>query len=271
MIGIPNDLTPCQAPARILSDVSGGPNIARRTSEPHATEEYLAAIYELEEEGVRVVQARIAARLGLSRASVSEQVARLGRMKLVRVEGRTIALTEHGRTIAEDTVRRHRMAERFLTDVLKMPWHKAHDEASRFQGAISEEVERRITALLGGPATCPHGNPIPGTGARTRRDLKPLNQFAPGKTVVLERMTEDVELHTDALWYFERNGLVPGARLRVTEVSPDGTMSLEVGRRRPSLGPKLADNLWVRPAGDGKAGGAARHRAPARRRRARRP
>jgi DtxR family Mn-dependent transcriptional regulator len=132
--------------------------------------------------------------------------------------------------------------------VLKLPWHKAHEEAERFQDAISGEIEKRIMSLLGGPATCPHGNPIPGTGAKIRRDLKPLDQFGEGDQVVLERLTEDVELQTDVLRYFEQHGLMPGYRIRVIGVAPDGTMTLDVDGRRSSLGPELVDNLWVRPA-----------------------
>jgi DtxR family Mn-dependent transcriptional regulator len=224
--------------------------VASRSPDSHGTDDYLEAVYELQEEGAVVVQARLAERLGLSRAAVSEKIGRLGRMKLVQTDaGRQIRLTAHGRSVAEEAVRRHRMAERFLVDVLKLPWHKAHEEAERFQDAISDEVSERMMAMLGGPATCPHGNPIPGTGATIARDLRPLNEFSQGAEVVLERLTEDVELHTEVLRYFEEHGLMPGNRVRVLTVAPDGTMSLRVGSARSSLGPELADNLWVRPAG----------------------
>jgi DtxR family Mn-dependent transcriptional regulator len=214
----------------------------------HGSDEYLEAIYELGEEGGKVAQARIAQRLGVSRPAVSEQVKRLVRRKLVRVgPARQIELTGRGYSIAEDAVRRHRMTERFLTDVLKLPWHLAHEEASRFQSGISEEVERRMLALLRGPATCPHGNPIPGTGAVFRTDLAPLNEVEAGREVILERLLEDVELHTDVLRYFEERGVMPGATLRVTEVLPDGTRTIRVGRASASIGAALADNLWVRP------------------------
>lgn len=222
-----------------------------KAQESHGVEEYLEAVYELEEEGVRVLQARIAERLGISRASVSEQVRRMARMGLVKVDGREVGLSSHGHSVAEDAVRRHRMAERFLTDVLKMPWHQAHEAAQDFQVGITGEVERRMMTLLGKPGTCPHGNPIPGSGARPARDLRRLHEFGAGRAVTLVRLTEDVELNTATLRYFEEHGLMPGARIDVASVAPDGTMTLRVGRRRASLGPQLADNLWVRPLANG--------------------
>jgi len=219
----------------------------------HSVEDYLEAIYELHEEGERVVQARIARRLGVTRASVSEQVARLLKMRLIDIDRREVALTTHGFAVAEDAVRKHRMAERFLTDVLKMPWHVAHQEANSFQSGITAEIEQRMLAMLGGPATCPHGNPIPGTGATLPRDLQPLRDFAAGDTVELVRLLEDVELDTEAMRYFEESGLMPGAQIRIVAVAPDGTVSLAVGERTSSLGRALTDNLWVRPAQRRKA------------------
>ena len=227
-----------------------------RPHDTHGTDDYLEAVYEMHEEGADVVQARLAERLGVSRAAVSEKIGRLTRMKLVQTdEDRVIKLTAHGRSVAEDAVRRHRMAERFLIDVLKLPWHKAHEEAERFQDAISEEIEQRILAVLGDAATCPHGNPIPGTGATIPTDLVSLDELTAGDEAELVRLTEDVELHTDVLRYFEEHWLMPGYQVRVVEVSPDGTMTLEVDGVKSSLGPELADNMWVR------RGGARRRRA----------
>lgn len=220
------------------------------SNDTHGTDDYLEAIYELAEEGHRVAQAGIARRLGVSRATVSEQIGRLAKMELVAVRGREISLTPHGHAVAEDAVRRHRMAERFLTDVLGMPWHLAHEEANRFQGGITEEIERRMLDLLGGPATCPHGNPIPGTGATIDPKLEPLTSYGAGDVVVLRRLTEDVELDTSAMRYFEEHGLVPGARITITAVEPDGTMSLAVGFKRSTVAPSLTDNLWVRATAD---------------------
>ncbi|HLW16945.1 MAG TPA: metal-dependent transcriptional regulator [Actinomycetota bacterium] len=216
--------------------------------ESHGVEDYLEAIYELQEEGERVVQARISRRLGVTRASVSEQVARLQKMRLVESNARAITLTPHGFAVAEDAVRKHRLAERFLTDVLKMPWHLAHQEANRFQSGITAEIEGRMLSVLGEPGTCPHGNPIPGTGASIDPTLQPLKDFVAGETVELVRLLEDVELDTDAMRYFEEHALVPGSRITIVDVGPDGTMSLAVGDTKSSLGPKLTDNLWVKPA-----------------------
>jgi len=217
------------------------------SSESHGVEDYLEAIYELQEEGERVVQARIARRLGVTRASVSEQVARLQKMRLVDSKSRAISLTPHGFAVAEDAVRKHRLAERFLTDVLKMPWHLAHKEANKFQSGITAEIEGRMLSVLGEPATCPHGNPIPGSGAVIDPNLQALKEFVQGDTVELVRLLEDVELDADAMRYFEEHALMPGARITIVDVGPDGTMSLAVGDTKSSLGPKLTDNLWVRP------------------------
>lgn len=221
---------------------------ARANSSQHAHNgaDYLAAIFEIGEEGAEPNQAQIARRLGVSRATVSEQVGRLTKQGLVRSKGRVLSLTGEGRSQAETTVRRHRMAERFLTDVLGLPWHLAHQEGESFQDGITDEVEQRIMAMLSGPRTCPHGNPIPGSGATMPTDLRPLHEIEPPATVTLVRLTEDIEIDTAILKHFEDHGIMPGAEIEVTGRAPDGTFSLRVGRKRSSLGPQLADNLWVR-------------------------
>jgi DtxR family Mn-dependent transcriptional regulator len=216
----------------------------------HGVDDYLEAIYELIEEGRRVVQAGIARRLGVSRASVSEQVGRLRAARLLRSEGRSIELTEHGLAVAEAAVRRHRMAERFLTDVLELPWHRAHEEANRFQVGLTEAIEERMLQMLGGPATCPHGNPIPGTGATLDPKLRPLADFGQGDIVVLRRFTEDAEVDTDVLRTFEESGVMPGARLTIVAVRADGGMTVATGFKRATIAPELTDNLWVRATAD---------------------
>jgi len=210
--------------------------------------EYLEALYEMAEEGIPTQQARLAEWLDVSPASVSEAVKRLGRHGLVETGGdRRLRFTAEGKRVAEALVRRHRLAERFLVEVIGLPWHQAHEEATAWGPAISERVEGRLVEMLRDPATCVHGNPIPGAGNPVDHSgLRPLHEVSPGTRATLERLTEDLELELDVMRYFEESGLMPGARIRVLAVAPDGTMTLEVGGEKVGLGSHLADNLWVR-------------------------
>jgi DtxR family transcriptional regulator, Mn-dependent transcriptional regulator len=209
--------------------------------------DYLAAVYEMAEERIPTVQVALARWMGVTPASVSEAVKRLRRDGLVARDGRELRFTPEGERLAVNIVRRHRLAERFLIEVIGLPWHRAHEEAGAWQTVISEQVEGRIAAILRDPATCPHGNPIPGSSHSVdHSDLEPLNAFTVGDRVVLERLTEDLELDLDVMRYFEDTGLMPGAAITVAGIAPDGTMSLEVGGSPAGLGPELTDNLWVR-------------------------
>src|SRR5438876_6565084 len=145
-------------------------------------EEYLEAIHELVEEGAVVIQARLAERVGHSAPAVSEMVRRLRGEGYLEIENRAIVLTRKGRSRAESVVRKHRLAERLLTDVIGLPWHKAHMEAGRWEHVISDEVEARLVEILGHPTTCPHGNPIPGSG-RTEPRLTALSETRRGDHV----------------------------------------------------------------------------------------
>ncbi|MGH2708058.1 MAG: metal-dependent transcriptional regulator [Actinomycetota bacterium] len=212
---------------------------------PQGAQEYLEAIYEMEEEGGRIHQARLVKRLGVSAATVSEHVRRLEKERLIGIQGRDISLTEGGKDLALPLVRRHRLAERLLTDILEIPWHRAHEEAHAWEHVISPEVEERILVKTGA-RTCPHGNPIPGFDPPYDREaLISLNELSEGERGILALLTEDVELVTGVLKYFEDKSLVPGADILVVSVGPDGTLMLEIGDQTASLGPELADNLWV--------------------------
>lgn len=214
---------------------------------PQAAQEYLEAIYEMEEEEAVIQQARIARRMGVSAAAVSEQVHRLQKEGLVSLNGRQIALSPKGIQVASPLVRRHRLAERLLTDILEIPWHRAHEEASNWEHVISPEVEERILAKTGA-TTCPHGNPIPGLDPPyDRSKLVTLSELGSGRRGALTLLTEDVELDTEVLRYFEAHKLVPGASVEVRSVGPDGTLMLDVDGEPASLGPHLADNLWMEP------------------------
>lgn len=207
-------------------------------------EEYLEAIHELEEEGTAVIQARLAERLGHSAPSVSEMIRRLKGEGYLDVKNRAVTLTRKGRARAESVVRKHRLAERLLTDVIGLPWHKAHVEACRWEHVISDEVEERLVALLGNPATCPHGNPIPGTREKVP-PLVALSGSEPGDRVRLERVTEQAEIDIESLTYLGTHGFVPGTPARVTAKAADGTLTLELAEGSLALGPSLAENLYV--------------------------
>lgn len=215
----------------------------------HPAAAYLEALYEMGEEGIPLVQARLAQWLGVSAASASEAVKRLVRDGLVVNEGRRLAFTETGRRLAETLVRRHRLVEHFLIRIVGLPWHRAHHEAVRWGKVVSDEVEARFVELLGDPATCPHGNPIP--GAASPADLSGLvrlRDVGPGCRVVLRRLTEDLELDLEVMRFLEESGLVPGADIEVRSVAPDGAFALRVAGRDLALGAHLSDNLWVQPA-----------------------
>ena len=137
---------------------------AYQTPEYHpAFEEYCEAVFELQEDDVDVIQARIAERLGVSRPAVSEMIKRMESEGFVQLTGTRIDLTDGGRRLAERVVRRHRLAERFLTDLLGLSWAVAHKEAGKWEHVISADVEEAMVRVLGDPTTCPHGNPIPGS------------------------------------------------------------------------------------------------------------
>ena len=207
-------------------------------------EEYLTTIYELVEDGITVIQARLAERLGYSAPTVWEMMKRLTSDGYVVVSGRTISLTAAGRTLAESVVRKHRLAERLLTDVIGLPWEKAHLEAGRWEHVISDEVEERLRVILDDPSTCPHGNPIPGTKANGIVVFA-LSDAALGDEIRLERVTETVEMDNDAMAYLAGSNFITGSIGKVRTKAPDGTMSLSVGRETVAVGAVLSSNLYV--------------------------
>jgi len=210
-------------------------------------EEYLETIHALEEEGVVVIQARLVERLGHSAQSVSEMVHRLQAEGYLEQRGRGVVLTAAGRRRAESVVRKHRLAERFLVEVVGLPWHRAHVEAGRWEHVISDEVEARFVEILGNPSTCPHGNPIPGA-PRTTDDQHPLAEAEPGEHVRLARITEQVEIDLEALEFLSEHGFVPGVGAQVRAKAPDGTLTLELDGATVSLGPSMCRQLYVVPA-----------------------
>jgi len=207
-------------------------------------EEYLEGIYELQEEGTPVIQARLAERLGHAAPSVSEMIGRLRADGFVEPKGRALRLTGKGRKRAESVVRKHRLAERLLTDVIGLEGHKTHLEACRWEHVISDDVEARLVVLLGNPATCPHGNPIPGAPP-AERHLTALADSEPGDHVRLERVLEQVEVDTKSLKHLDSHGFIPGVDAEVRAKAADGTLTLAVDDNTMSIDADLASMLFV--------------------------
>ena len=214
------------------------------TPEYHpAFEEYCETIFELAEDDLDVIQARIAERLDVSRPAVSEMVRRLEKADLVSVGDDGIALTNDGRELATSVVRRHRLAERFLTDVLGLTWTEAHHEAGKWEHVISPSVESALDRLLGGPTTCPHGNPIPGSSYR-EPDTRHLSDVEVGESFTVSRIPEELEFTEGLLQFLEDASLVPGEQGSVTESGGDG-MTVEIGGGRVEIEPFAADRILV--------------------------
>jgi DtxR family Mn-dependent transcriptional regulator len=213
----------------------------------HALEDYLKAIYQLSEEARPVIAARLAAETGVSPSTIFATLRRLAKEGYVTINRRKeIVLTQDGRQVAENIVRRHFLTERFLTDLLGLDWVKAHQEAHRLEHAISQEVEERLAKLLSHPTTCPHGNPIPGASTTPAPKTMPLNEVVDGQDVELAYITEGGERDVRLLAYLEEHGLRPGAKMHVLDVAPSlGLMTLIVGSDRFSLGLEAAKKIRV--------------------------
>ena len=194
------------------------------------TEMYLRTIFELEEEGITPLRARIAERLSQSGPTVSQTVARIERDGLLTVEGdRQLALTGEGRTLAVRVMRKHRLAECLLVSVIGLPWEEVHVEACRWEHVISEQVERRLVELLGYPVRCPHGNVIPGLAelgvpedavgraqAAGAEQAEAMTAAAgrPGP-VVVARISEQVQSDAALMLKLKRSGIQPGREVRL--------------------------------------------------------
>ena len=221
-----------------------------------SAQDYLAAIYDLAGSGQPVIGARLAKHMGISAPAVTEAIHRMVRGHYVKVgQGKELTLTPSGRHVAEVMARRHRLIERWLTDILGLNWTDAHEEAHRLEHAISPRVELRLAELLGMPSTCPHGNPIPGMPTPHPVEPFPLAQAEEGMTVVVERITEEAEADKNLLEHLWKNDVRPGRRLRITEVAPwAGTITASGDGQTIALGLPAAGKIWVyRPASGGAA------------------
>jgi len=240
---------PAPTTATATASPSASATTAHAPQEYHPpVEEYLETMLALDEEGVPVIQARIAERLGRSAPSVSEMLDRLTDDGYVSREGRRLSLTESGRSLAEKVVRKHRLAERLLVDVIGLEWHKVHREAGRWEHVISDDVEARLVELLGDPATCPHGNPIRGSRSATAAvPTRPLAEVGEGERVRLFRISEEVEMNLGSLTLLDESGFIPGAVARVAGKDSEGNVQVAVegGDDAVTVSRDLSGRLFV--------------------------
>ncbi|MBF4998579.1 metal-dependent transcriptional regulator [Nocardia aobensis] len=221
------------------------------------TEMYLRTIYDLEEEGVVPLRARIAERLEQSGPTVSQTVARMERDGLLMVAGdRHLELTDKGRAMAVAVMRKHRLAERLLVDVIGLDWQNVHAEACRWEHVMSEEVELRLLEVLNHPTTSPYGNPIPGldelgvnsinSGEET---LVRLSDLPPGQVsaVVVRRLSEHIQADPDVIGQLREAGVVPDARVTV-ETKPGVVIISVPGHVGFELSDEMAHAVQVRLA-----------------------
>ena len=209
-----------------------------------AFEEYAEAIYELAEDDLDVIQARIADRLGVSRPSVSETIRRMEVEGLVTADRSGVNLTLTGQTLGEQVVRRHRLAERFITDILGLSWADAHREAGKWEHVMSEQVEEAFVRVLGAPTTCPHGNPIPGS-AYAAPAMRALLDVPVGTSFTVARIPEELEFAPGLLEFLETSDVLPGRHGTLTALSPDGTVTVEIDGRHVGIGSFASARILV--------------------------
>jgi DtxR family transcriptional regulator, Mn-dependent transcriptional regulator len=219
------------------------------------TEMYLRTIYELVEEGITPLRARIAERLHQSGPTVSQTVARMERDGLLTVEGdRHLELTDEGRSLATRVMRKHRLAERLLSDVIGLDWELVHVEACRWEHVISEAVERRLVELLDHPTASPYGNPIPGLdelGEPTveeefMADVEPLSRAASDTEgrVLVRRISEEMQKDEVLMSAMRRAGALPDKT--VTIVSTEAGVLVGSGGETAEIFPDAADHIFVK-------------------------
>jgi DtxR family Mn-dependent transcriptional regulator len=208
--------------------------------------ECVEAIYRLGRERAFAALPQVGKRLGLGRAATIERIFALQSKGLVQAEDpERITLTPEGERVALGLVRKHRLLERFLVDLLKLPWDHVHEEAGRLTPVLSDEVGEALAKLLGDPASCPHGNAIPSAALVVPAEKgTPLHRLRPGQGGIIVRIErEEAEL----LKYLATLGLLPQTKVEVEEVAPfGGPILIRVGDSRYALGRNVASRIFVR-------------------------
>ncbi len=210
-----------------------------------STEMYLRTVLELEEEGIPALRARLSERLGLSAPSISEGVARLESQGLLHLsDDRVVELTSEGRARAEQVMRKHRLAERLLVDVLGLEHEHVHEEACRWEHVISDRVEQRLVEFLGNPTTSPYGNPIPGSGEGFDH-IVPLAEVVTGE-VLLHSISEHLQADPDVMHILHEHGMIAGERAQVT--TEGEKVELTLAGHVLELGTDAARYVYVVPS-----------------------
>ena len=220
-----------------------------------AAENYLLSIYMVKEQGFTITNARLVDQLkrtpeseglGTSAPSIAGMLRRMEKEGLItHGASREIELTTEGTRLAEQMVRRHRLAERMVVDMLGVDLAHAHVEAHRLEHAISDELEERIRVTLKNPTTCPFGHPIPGSGYSPCPASSTINEAPVGQPLRLDRIPEE---DPDLLEYLVGNGLVPGVEVEILEYAPyRGVVVLKTADASPVLGADVVSRIWVCP------------------------
>src|SRR3989440_11906043 len=231
-----------------------------KTEEPLSptVEEYLETIYNMNMEDEVVIGARLAEKFRVAPPTVTEMLKRLVRDGYVEMDNkRLVTLTEAGNQAAEAGLRRHRLTERFLVDMLGMQWHQVHEEACRLGHFISGAGEERVIASLNNPTTCPHGNPIPGSVVNARNYLKDqgairLSSASKGEIVTILCISEVVEDEEALILYLHEKGLTPETELTVltqgggSGSEQDESFIVEVAGRQVYINKAAAAKIWVK-------------------------
>lgn len=245
--------------ATLLLELEVGKHMKTEEALSATVEEYLETIYNLSMEDELVIGARLAERFQVSAPTVTEMLKRLVRDGYIEMNSkRHVTLTEAGSSAAEAVLRRHRLTERFLVDMLGMQWHQVHEEACRLEHFISGAVEARVVASLNHPTTCPHGNPIPGLVLDARNYLKDqhavrLSTIPNGKQASILCISEVVEDEEALIFYLHQKSLTPGTLLTIRDQGDCGTagqpasenVKLLVDDREVSINKAVAAKIWV--------------------------
>jgi len=209
-------------------------------------EEYLEGIYRLQEKSGVARTSDIVKVLQVVPGTVTNTVERLEKEGMLRHEPyRGVKLTDKGRKIALDVIRRHRLSERLLTDFVHVDWDKVHDAACRLEHGITHDVIKKLEKALGHPKTCPHGNPIPtACGGIVEEKSEPLSNFKSKESGVVAKIKDETP---EVLEYIAALGLLPGVSIEIVEKAPfDGPVTVKVGGANHALSLSMASNIWVK-------------------------